>query len=546
MKIKTDPAGIWGEYQDGQAYKSSLSPSVYDTVRQNESFYIGNQWEGVNAPDLDKPVFNILRRVVTFFISSIVSDDIAVRVQEFTENPENKNTLSMLTQQFGEIMELSEFKSKSRDAIRNAAVDCDGCLHYYFDPGEPGEDTMDTTYTPGHIEAELLDNTNVYFGDTQTADVKRQPYIILSFRRRLDVVKETAKEFAETDADQIVADQDDENMSTGTDRAEMVTVLRKYYREKDVVHFTEVTQKAVVRPPTSMEMRHYPVVWMPWEKIKNSYHGQAAVTGMIPNQIFINKMFAMAMQHIKLMAFPKAVYNKQLMPDGWDNRVGAAVGVNGNPNDAIASGYRVPDMSNQVMLMLEKVVQHTRDTMGASDAALGNIRPDNTSAIIATQKATSMPLELQKMEFYRFVEASVRVWLDMMGQYYGVRLVNMVTVSPEGEESAQSVPFDFSQLRGLELRLNVDIGSATYWSELMQVQTLDNLFSQGIIQDAELYLELVPAAYIPNKQRIMEYLQKKKAQAMQPPAGGDGAVQPPAGGLPPELAQMMQQAGGGM
>ncbi|MFQ7004766.1 MAG: hypothetical protein ACLRRT_14530 [Ruthenibacterium lactatiformans] len=45
------------------------------------------------------------------------------------------------------------------------------------------------------------------------------------------------------------------------------------------------------------------------------------------------------------------------------------------------------------------MIEYTRDTMGASDAALGNVTPDNTSAIIAVQKATSMPLELQRQDF---------------------------------------------------------------------------------------------------------------------------------------------------
>ncbi|MFR1356156.1 MAG: hypothetical protein ACLSBB_02370 [Ruthenibacterium lactatiformans] len=76
-------------------------------------------------------------------------------------------------------------------------------------------------------------------------------------------------------------------------------------------------------------------------------------------------------------------------------------------------------------MMIDKVIEYTRDTMGASDAALGNVTPDNTSAIIAVQKATSMPLELQRQDFYCFVEDSVRIWMDMMAQNYGVRMVRM-------------------------------------------------------------------------------------------------------------------------
>lgn len=270
---------------------------------------------------------------------------------------------------------------------------------------------------------------------------------------------------------------------------------------------------------------------MPWESVKCRFHGQAAVTGMIPNQIYINKMFAMAMQHVKMMAFPKMVYDKAKIPGGWTNRVGAAIPVVGDPNTAVAGGLRLPDMSAQVLETIDKVMAYTKDTMGASDAALGNVKADNTSAIIAVQKASSMPLELQKMSFYRLVEDSVRIFLDMMAANYGLRRV-WTPADSTGDGPAHSAGdggtgrmrlFNFASLRGLNLRLNVDIGAATYWSELVQVQTLDNLFERGIIPDAETYLELVPTAYIKDKAFLLEAVRRAQAGAGQDQAGGGRA-----------------------
>ena len=62
MKIKTEPAQVWTEYQRGVSYNQSIG--LYETVKQNNDFYNDKQWEGVNAPDLDKPVFNFLKPVV--------------------------------------------------------------------------------------------------------------------------------------------------------------------------------------------------------------------------------------------------------------------------------------------------------------------------------------------------------------------------------------------------------------------------------------------------------------------------------------------------
>ena len=503
---------VWTEYQTGEDFNNALG--LYETVERNEDFYTGNQWRGVNAPDLDKPVINVLSRVVKFCISSIMSDDIGVGLDTFDESDEQKPVLDMLSAQFDEIMEMTAFKKKAREVIRNAAVDSDGCMHFYFDPdAESGVQTGGFEATPGGIRAEIIENTAVHFGNPQSADVQSQPYLLLVFRRLVRDVRQAAKRYGQ-DPEQIVPDEDDHPHGDATENGK-VTVIRRYWKENGTVWFTEVTKTAVVRPATDTGYKRYPVAFFAWEKVKSQYHGQALVTAVVPNQIYINKLFAMAMQHVKMMAFPKVVYNRNLLPGGWDNRVGAAIGVPGDPNVAIASNFRAADMSNQVMEILNTMINYTRDTMGASDAALGNVNPDNTSAIVATQKATSMPLELQKQDFYAFVEDSVRIWLDMMRANYGVRLVKLkIPAEMSGmDESVQTVPFDFSQLSDMNLRLNVEIGAATYWSELMQVQTLDALFTNGILTDAEVYLENMPKGYITGKDNIIQAIRQQKAQA---------------------------------
>ncbi|MBQ3236372.1 MAG: hypothetical protein IJA92_02470, partial [Oscillospiraceae bacterium] len=65
MKKKVlTPQNIWEEYLKGEEYH--LQTGLHDIVRRNEQFYNGEQWEGVNAPDLEKPVINIFKRAVTY------------------------------------------------------------------------------------------------------------------------------------------------------------------------------------------------------------------------------------------------------------------------------------------------------------------------------------------------------------------------------------------------------------------------------------------------------------------------------------------------
>ena len=80
MREKMTPQRVWQEFTRAQNFNNAIE--LYETVEQNEDFYIGNQWRGVNAPNLDHPVMNMLCRVVKFFISSVMSDDIGISVTD--------------------------------------------------------------------------------------------------------------------------------------------------------------------------------------------------------------------------------------------------------------------------------------------------------------------------------------------------------------------------------------------------------------------------------------------------------------------------------
>lgn len=496
--IKLKPTEIFTEYEKAVSVNTELD--LYDKVAQNERFFIGNQWHGVNAPkDLDKPVFNILKRVIAYFISTIVSDDVSAQVSAFgyDGNPAIEGFLQVVSSQIDEIIEQSKIKVKNRDAIRNAAVDGDACFYIRYDESvETGQEIK------GAIDVEVIDNTNILFGNPQLQEVQKQPYVIIMLRQTIESVREEAKAngIPQADIDMIIPDES-ENVNGEIKETDKITVLVKFYKQNGTVHMVKTVRNVVIKKATDLGYRLYPIAYFSWDKIKNSYHGQAAISGLIPNQIFINKLFAMAMEHVKNMAFPKIIYNKNLIAK-WDNRVGAAIAANGDLSQAVATGFKAPDMSNQAMMLIEKAIQYTRDTMGASDAALGNIKPDNTSAIIAVQKSSAMPLELQKMDFYQFVEDYIRIFIDIMRVNYGTREV--MAIGENGVNQLQAV--DFSMLDSLQIKLNVEVGASTYWSELMQVQTIDNLFAKGIIQDAVLYLESIPNGYIPNKQKIIEHI----------------------------------------
>lgn len=514
MTIKTKPDEIWQEYQAGREYNVGIG--LYDTVRKNERFYIGDQWDGVNAPDLPKPTLNFLKRVVAYFIAMLVSDDIAVSFSPVGDFDDT--ACRLMSKEISRVVERTKQKAKNRDLMRDAAVDGDCCLYLYYDPEAESNDDV-----RGAICTEIVENINVYFGNPYLNDVQRQPYIILCQRRMCDEVREEAKSNGE-EWESITPDSDDTQGETGSNN-NLCTVLIKLWKDDDgAVHCIKTTEKRVVRSEFNTDLRMYPVSYMSWDKKKSSYHGQSVITGLIPNQICVNKLYAMAIRSVEMTAFPKIVYDQTKLPK-WSNRVGEAIGVLGDPTNAVATSFRAQDMSYQVSDVIERLISHTRDFMGASDAALGNVTPDNTSAIIAVQQASAVPLELQKLSFYQFVEDYVRVMVDIMAANYGERERDLeIPDEMTGGYATVRGLFDFSKLRDVHLEMQVDVGAAAYWSELMQVQTLDNLFAAGIISDPELYVSIIPDKYINRKRELLDGIRQQKLQAQQAAMQG-GAVQ---------------------
>ena len=516
---------IQEEYREGRSYNESIG--LYETVQRNERFYVGDQWHGVQAPSLPKPVLNILKRVVSYFISMLVSDDVSARIEEMNglENEELAGLFEAAEKELDTIIENEKIKTLTRYAMRNAAVDGDCCLHFWFDP-----ETDTGNLTKGVIRAELLENTNVYFGNRSVTEVEKQPYILIARRELLREVQ-TRAQAAGVDPDEVEADEDESEDGDNTAR---VTVLRRYWKENGTVHCCETAGGVLLKKDTDLGYGRYPLVWMNWEKVKNCYHGKSCMTPVIQNQIDVNRLFAMCLKQVKDGAFPKLVYDKRLFPDGWDNEVGKAIGAYGDVSAAVTRAAGVTEMSGQALDMIQLLIQYTKETMGASDAALGEVRADNTSAIIAVQKASAMPLELQKLEMYQMIEDAVRVMVELMGCHYGQRLVTRRDDMP--------ALVDFGRLRELRLNIRVDVGESAYWSELAAVTTLDNLYNKGIITDAEMYLDMIPRSLLPKKEKLIEMVRRQKEEAARLQSMQAGAAAP---GMA-DFAAAAQQMGGGM
>ena len=154
-----------------------------------------------------------------------------------------------------------------------------------------------------------------------------------------------------------------------------------------------------------------------------------------------------------------------------------------------------------------------------------------------------MPLQIQRMNMYQLVEDFIRICLDIMRVDYGEREVILdeavtrpvLTVdgrpavdeagNPIVEEITRTV-VDYSGFNDVNYSLNVDVGASSYFSELIQMQTMDNLLQLGLV-DEIIYLENAPNKYIPNKAKIVQAAKDRKEQMLQMAQQQQQMIQPP-------------------
>lgn len=523
---RPDIKSAWAFYQKALDYNNSIK--LEDTVKVNENFYIGKQWEGVDSNGLPTPQFNILKRVVGFVVATITTDNIKVNASAMANIPNDDkltDPVRIVNEEFASIIERNNMSALIREYARNSAVDGDGCLYTYWDASaETGQASK------GAIKTEVVENTRVFFGNPNDRDVQTQPWIMIARRTAVRLARKRAKENKIPDWENITSDSENSAVDFAKVVDDKVTDLLLMWRDEETneIWGYEFTHKAEIRKPYPLNIKLYPVSWLPWDYVADSYHGQAMITGLIPNQIFINKAWAMSMLSIMKTAFPKVIYDRTKIRN-WDNRVGGSIPVHGDVN-TVAKIMDPATISPQISQFIQLAVEETEQSLGATSVALGDTRPDNTSAIIALQRAASTPTEITKQALYKSIEDLFRIYLEFMSNFYGKRMVDME--APEevvqalqfaGQEVPAMIPmpFDFGTLKNHPMLLKLEAGASSYYSEIAAMQTLDNLLMNGHITAIQ-YLERVPDGYVPGRRKLISEL--KAAASMQmaamPQTGG--------------------------
>jgi hypothetical protein len=481
--------------------------------------YNGNQWEGAKLGDVEPVQKNFIKPIVKYKIS-VVHDNLYA-INYSSQNYENREFrkqaeryCELLTGYAARIWERDKMDYKGRRITKDAAINDEGIIYVYFD---------EEKQTPVN---EIVKKNDIYYGDENDDDIQAQPYILIRKRMPVSNAIDLALSLgmSEDKVDLIIGDNDTFEESGEASKKEIddkVTVVYKMYKKGGTVRFSVATRWAEIAEDNDTGLTMYPVAHFVWEEKEGSARGEGEVRYLIPNQIEVNRTEVRRVLTVKYQAFPQKVVDmsKVANPQAL-NTVGGVIKTNGTPVDdvhRIVGTIPPAQMSPDVKLLQEDLIQMTRDLAGAGDTATGQVDPESASgrAILAVQQASQAPMTEQKESFKNFVEDLAKIWLEflLVSAVDGVNMEEEVTDPMTGETYIQMVNVPQSAMKQLQATVKIDITPKGPLDKYAQEQTLENLllnnfFTVQRVGELKAYAEALPDDSVAPKLKILEIVDR--------------------------------------
>ena len=520
------PEQVQAEYRQATDYKRQLgSRGLYEQTRINERFYCGDQWYGVNCGD-SRPLvrYNVIKRIGDYKMAVVgaqpvsvrfsaegvpvtaVSSDLVERYRGALRQGQTPEALpaeaaaqamaAALTDYFATTAKRLKLEELKQRVLRNAYISGTGVLYTYWDDGiRTGlyADMAKTAPIRGDIAAEVLDIEQVYMGDPSVEDIQQQPYVIIAQRRPVAEIQRLAKAHGCRRWGEIKGEEGH------------ATLLTRFWKEWDeagdaAVKAVQICGTVTVREAWNLGVKLYPLSVFRWEEKRHQCYGESEIPYLIPNQIAINRTISAGVWAVMMMGMPMMLVNGDVVTQPITNDPGQIIPVYGSGEEVRDAVRYVdpPAFSSQLDANVQGLIRDTMTQAGVSTTLLGDVEPHNTSAIIAVREASLMPLTMMQNRFYTFLEEVARVWSEFWMAMYGSRGLKIAE-----EQGVWYMPFDGNVCRSLLLSIGVDVGSGDAYSESRTVETLDNLYTHGII-NAKQYLSRLPRGTVPRIEALLQ------------------------------------------
>ena len=517
MDVRT----IQARYDNGKAYFKQMG--FYKLFPECERMRAGIQWppKTERTKNLPRPVLNVIKDIETHKISNILQEPMKMIFQPEEAEDEQATAASDLFSKYSQ----TAWENMKQDKLNeNGLTTCANIgtmiYHYYWDNTIEGGKTVQYI---GDVAGEEIDPINCMAGNPQSKDTQKQPYWLITSRDLLDHIKEEAKTngIADKDIQNILGDKNTYDEAYDTSRYEVTgvdkaTVITQYWKEKGTVHMMKVCGSVVIKEDTDTQHTLYPLAVMAWHERTKSIYGKGDTDEIIPNQKAINLMIAMQMMSVQLSGMPRLMVNRSVIQGNVTNDPQNIISFNSGTAGEAAQYLQPPNISAITETLTNFLMVQTKSLNGASDYTTGELMRGggvvNATAIMLLQKAAAVPIEQIKDRFQRMIEDIGRIWLEFWTINYNT--TRMATLKDEATGQMQNQEFKGTDFKGINLRIKIDVGASTQYSESIMMTSLDNFLKEGYISFPQ-YLQLAPQAVIPFKDTLTKMLEAQQEQEMQ-------------------------------
>lgn len=449
---------FWRRYEKGKDYLDLKN--LVNRSNQCWNFYLGKQWEGIEADGEELPFLNFIHPNILRKVTTIYTNRMAVNYSDMEGRSDLQPIYERLSQMFSAKWEKANEDTLCRRAVKHGGITGDGIQYF------PTGDVEDV---------QILNCTDVLYGDESEPNIQRQPYIIIQERRSVAEVKEMARQngISEEQIALITPDRDteytlyniDEVEDEGSSDSMKVTLITHFEKkrekvtkmvyedvedeegnasrvgtlvedgERDVVYVAKCTKNAMVeeeRPimntPSQLQQLQgkqgralslYPIVKFSWEEAPNDARGVSQVEGLIPNQILINKTLARRSMVTQLEAYPRMAYDETMISNPEDlMKVGVPIAVSSGGAQSVnqALSFLSPaQFSGEPKQLTDDLLEITQELSGSGDTTMGNIDLQRVaaSAIVAVNDQAQSMHDDTVANLQLFVEDLANLWVEL-------------------------------------------------------------------------------------------------------------------------------------
>jgi hypothetical protein len=542
---------IWKQYSQIKQYLTGKN--YYEQLEMNYNFAKGDQWENLKSGGMPMPVDNIITPVCNYKIGVISQNNMTItftnenfRKEDLEELEDGTNfrkiadeVIEKINKNINRFFEANNLENNTWDYDEENCISGNVGMYIYED-----EENIK--------KADMIYGNNIFFSDENNNDIQDQSFILITFRRPVEKIREEAKKHGLTaeKISQIVADNNTNEQVGNKDevrdeQGKALCILKLYKKEKETtriqektvingngepetiqeeikekkvtVHMMKSTKNVIYVPETDLGLTLYPVALNTWINEKNSIRGRGEPQDKIVNQIEINKTMARRDIAIALTAYPKAAYNSNMIenPNALD-KVGVAIEVKDrsvqnvkNAIDYLQPAQVSPDAKN----FCDELSQKTKDNASASDSALGNINPEKASgrSIIAVRDAAAVPINVHVARKKKFYEDIGRILFDFMQNVDvdGQRVIisNVDEETGLSSTNVEQIPYEIMQK--LKVGVKVNVSQTDPFSILAMEEMWDSLFERQAITFEEWVSGLTNNSKY-NKSKLEEIIKKRK------------------------------------